>query len=185
MLINGYYTLKNFLTEKECSDILRKYSSEIKLSPGKVGRKNISKDRKSSVGFIKNIDNINQRLKSLLKDVIKIKGHDVDGLGPYQFTKYQMGDYYNWHTDSSETEEIYKDRYCSVVIQLNDNYDDGVLEIEDKNGKIIQLNKGIGVIHVFYSDMLHRVTTVTNGVRFSLVNWVSLNKSDNFKNSLI
>lgn len=177
------HTVLNFLSEKECSELLTKYKSELDLTPGEVAGNSKDK-RKSSVAFIEGIEIIDNRLKSKLKELIQLKGYEVTNLGPYQFTEYKIGEYYDWHTDSDSGE--YKHRYCSIVIQLNDTYEGGYLQIKDESGdNTIQLDKGIGTMYVFFSNLLHRVMPVTEGVRYSLVNWVSIKQIENFKKTLI
>jgi PKHD-type hydroxylase len=177
------HTISNFLSEQECSTLLTKYQSELDLKPGKVVG-SASNKRKSSIAFIPNIELIDNRLKDKLKELIQLKGYEVTGLGPYQFTEYKIGEYYDWHTDSDKDE--YKHRYCSIVIQLNDTYEGGYLQLKDESGdNTIQLDKGIGTMYIFFSNLLHRVMPVTKGVRYSLVNWVSIKQIENFKKTLI
>lgn len=182
------HTFTNFLSKEECNSILEKYKLELNLRPAEVqfnGEKVVNNKRKSSIAFIDNIYEIDERLKNTLKNLIQLKGYEVTGLGPYQFTEYKIGEYYDWHTDSS-TEPDYKDRFCSIVIQLNDTYDGGYLQLKDESGdNTIQLDKGIGTMYIFYSNIRHRVLPITNGVRYSLVNWVSLKKLNDFKKTLI
>lgn len=182
------YTIRNFLSEQECSQILTKYKEELQLSPAKVGLNGgnlITDRRKSSIAFIDNIEIIDERLKGILQNLIQLKGYEVTGLGPYQFTEYKVGEYYDWHTDSSD-EPMFKDRYCSIVIQINDEYEGGYLQLKDESGdNIMQLDKGIGTMYIFYSNITHRVIPVTEGIRYSLVNWISLKKIDGFKKTLL
>lgn len=181
-----YWEIKNFLSEQECLDILKKYKSELNLQPGEVyseGNKDLNNEkRKSSVAFVKNIELIDDRLKKKLDELINLKGFNVTGLGPYQFTEYKPGEFYDWHTDS--TDKVYKERFASIVILLNDNYTEGFLEIKI-DGEIKKFEKLVGSLFVFYSNMIHRVSPVGDGVRYSLVNWVSLEKIEGFKQTLI
>ena len=180
------HTIKNFLTHNECSDILSKYKTELQLKPAEIANGKIDDRRKSYVGFINGIENIDTRLRDTLKNLIQIKGFEVTGLGPYKFTEYKTGEYYDWHTDSSPTDDLYKDRFCSIVIQLNDEYEGGYLQLMDDSGdNTYQCAHGIGTMYIFYSNIRHRVMPVTNGVRYSLVNWVSLQKIENFKKTII
>lgn len=182
--MNKVNIIDGFLSEDECISILDKCKSELRLKPAEIMGGVLSNKRKSSIAFVNSIEDIDFRLKSILKDMIKLKGYDVTGIGAYQFTEYKVGEYYDWHTDSSDTESLYKDRFCSIVIQLNDNYEGGHLEVKN-NSDIIQLERGSGKLCIFYSDMIHRVTPVTSGVRYSLVNWVSLKEIEGFKKTLI
>jgi PKHD-type hydroxylase len=180
------HTIKNFITDVECFDILKRYKAELQLKPALVMDNKLSDKRKSSIAFVDGIESIDNKLKDTLKNLIQIKGFEVTGLGPYQFTEYKVGEYYDWHTDSSPTDDEYKDRFCSIVIQLNDEYEGGYLQLKDESGdNTIQLDKGIGTMYIFYSNIRHRVMPVTSGVRYSLVNWVSLKKLENFKKTLI
>jgi PKHD-type hydroxylase len=177
------YLLKNFIDKDDCEKIMSLCKETLTLEKARVGQSNeVRSIRKSSVAFIKNIEEVDNKLVNFLKQNIILKGFEVTGLSDYQFTEYGLGEYYDWHTDSSKE---YNNRYYSVVIQLNDEYDGGILEIEDIDKKIIQLEKGVGNMCIFQSNLLHRVTPVNEGVRYSLVNWVSLNKIDSFKKTLI
>lgn len=183
MMFDKFLTVNEFLTKEECSSILERAKNSLELSPAEVVAGTVLKTRKSSVAFVNNIEEVDEKLKILLEKTIVLKGFTVTGLGPYQFTEYKEGEYYNWHTDSGNEE--YKDRFCSIVIQLNDEYTGGFLELKDGQNNIIQVDKGIGNISIFYSNILHRVTPVKDGVRYTLVNWVSLEAIKNDIKTLI
>jgi PKHD-type hydroxylase len=108
---------------------------------------------------------------------------EVTGLGPFQFTEYKEGEYFDWHTDSTGT--IYRNRFTSIVIQLNNAYEGGLLEIKNIKGEIVPIENKIGTLYIFNSRLLHRVTPVVNGIRYSLVNWVSLVKTNSTKQNLL
>lgn len=174
------FVIEDFLSEDECSKLLFKFNSEYSLKQAEtIGNKDGG--RNSSVAFIDCIDEIDDKLKSILKEKIHLKGYDVTGLNKYQFTEYKQGDYYHWHVDSSNT--IYPNRHYSVVIQLNDDYEGGQLEI--KNYEMNNKPQKTGTLFMFPSTTLHRVTPVTYGSRYSLVNWVSLNENSTYKKTLI
>jgi predicted 2-oxoglutarate/Fe(II)-dependent dioxygenase YbiX len=104
-----------------------------------------------------------------------------------QFTKYSKGQFYDWHQDSWE--EPYKSdninfngkiRKLSVTVSLSDpkEYEGGELQFKIFNTKTNDFDlitcKEIlpqGSIVVFPSHILHRVTPVTKGTRYSLVIW--------------
>jgi len=174
--------VENFLTDEECDYILNKYKNELKLSEAQVTNGNY-KSRKSSVGWIDNLNDVNERLTDLLKKSYNINGMEVTGLGLFQFTEYKVGEYFDWHTD--RIGEIYRDRFVSTVILLNDNYSGGVLEILDINGNQIPTNQKVGNLYIFDSGLRHRVTPVETGTRYSLVNWISLVKTNPIKQNII
>ena len=175
--------VKSFLSEEVCKQILDRCKNELDLAPAEVIGGVISKKRKSSIAFINDIEEIDQKLKLFLEETIVLKGYSVTGLGPYQFTEYKEGDYYDWHTDSNNDE--YKNRFCSIVIQLNNDYSEGFLQLKDDHDNTIQMERGVGNLYLFYSNIMHRVIPVKNGTRYSLVNWVSLEPIKNYKKTLI
>ena len=181
-MIDNIDIFENFLSPEECNFVLNKCKSELTLSNAKVYGDDTT-FRKSSIGRIDNLGFVNERLTNKLKEVFKINGMEVTGLGYFQFTEYKEGEYYNWHTDSSDA--IHRDRFISIVIQLNDTYEGGVLEIKNLKGELVSIENKIGTLYIFNSRLLHRVTSVSNGVRYSLVNWVSLVKTDSKKQNLI
>jgi len=73
----------------------------------------------------------------------------------------------------------------STVIQLNDNYLGGILEIKNSKGNLIPITHKIGNLYMFNSNLRHRVTPVEEGIRYSLVNWISIIKTDPSKQNLI
>jgi PKHD-type hydroxylase len=181
-MIDNIDIFKNFLSTEECDFILNKCKEELTLSDAEVYGNN-DKLRKSSVGWISNLEFLNDRLTNKLRETFNINGMEVTGLGDYQFTEYKVGEYFDWHTDSSTT--IYRDRFTSIVIQLNDTYEGGILEIKNIKGELVPIENKIGTLYIFNSRLLHRVSPVVDGVRYSLVNWVSLVKTDSTKQNLL
>ena len=96
-----------------------------------------------------------------------------------QYTHYNKGDYYNWHTDQDirvieKPNELV--RKLSFTLQLSDEneYTGGNLEFADfdnsKNKFIAPRTRGCLII--FDSRVPHRVCPVKSGLRKSLVGWV-------------
>ena len=188
-----YKIVQNFLTKEECDSILNFTLENLKLKPAEIISKNTDgvddNTRKSNVVFYpyyKKFPILLEKISKLLKENIIIKGFDLDyEYSEFQFTEYKDGDYFAWHKDVYGDKITEQDRYCSVVIQLNNEYEDGNLEVEVDNGKTISIEKNAGDIIIFLSNMLHRVTTVKNGNRYTLVNWVGLKKQNNYKQTLL
>jgi len=101
-----------------------------------------------------------------------------------QFTIYDKNQHYDWHQDLSfdknqKTQPQNSQRKLSVTIQLTDEkeYKGGELLLSTTTGrnknKILtnELFKKKGTIVVFPSYTFHKVTPVTQGVRYSLVMW--------------
>lgn len=183
MTFDKILLVKEFLDKQTCSEILGRSKNNLELKPAETVGGLMTKKRKSSVAFIDNIEEIDHKLKTFLEETIVLKGYSVTGLGPYQFTEYKEGEFYDWHTDTSDSN--YKERFCSIVIQLNDEYSEGYLQLKDDHDNIIQMEKGVGNLYLFYSNIMHRVIPVKDGTRYSLVNWVSLEPIQNYKKTLI
>ena len=118
-----------------------------------------------------------------------------------QYTQYEEGEFYNWHTDSNldvhykpdwtnptagdtinnlktHTDYLNKKtelvRKLSFTLQLSspDDYEGGNIQfLNEANQKIIAPRQR-GAIILFDSRTKHRVMKVTRGTRRSIVGWV-------------
>jgi PKHD-type hydroxylase len=89
-----------------------------------------------------------------------------------QFTRYSApGEHYEWHIDRGMQTGT---RKLSLTLQLSDpdTYEGGDLELWF-GGEPIQASRERGMMTLFPSWAMHRVKPVTEGVRYSLVCWVS------------
>ena len=117
----------------------------------------------------------------LLEFVLKaneiVYHYDLSKFTPCQFAQYNVGDFYGYHQDSGHQYVEYEKetRKLSMTVQLSDpkDYDGGVFQFYngDKDPEVPPIIEQ-GSIIVFDSRMWHRVTPVTNGVRYSLVSWI-------------
>ena len=86
--------------------------------------------------------------------------------------EYKVGDHYQtWHQDFGRGRT--STRKLSVSIQLSDpsEYEGGALEFF--NGDFIQAPREQGSLVIFPSFVFHRVVSVTEGTRHSLVAWMN------------
>jgi len=104
-----------------------------------------------------------------------------------QFTKYKLNQFYDWHQDAynkpypddGNPNRTGKIRKLSIIVTLVDGseYDGGDLQMNFRHKAKIDEIKTIteirpkGSVIVFPSYIFHRVTPVTRGTRYSLVNW--------------
>ena len=98
---------------------------------------------------------------------------DIQTVEPnLQLGRYDSSDqgFYNWHTDFAGMKPL---RKISVSIQLSrsEDYEGGDLELLYSNAPL-KLDRAKGAFIAFPSFMLHRVTPVTRGTRWSLVAWI-------------
>ena len=89
---------------------------------------------------------------------------------PQQLTRYEVGDFFDWHVDSGRG--LHSTRRVSISIQLcpTDAYAGGDLVIS--NEAEIVAPRACGSIAAFLPTTPHKVTRVERGTRFALVFWL-------------
>lgn len=184
-----YTVVKNLLTKEECDEILNFSLNNLELKTALVGGNEIPnfKSRKSNIAFFnynEKFPNLTQKILNSIQDEYKFNGYSLEFNDKFQFTEYKTTDFYDWHTDYT-INKFGKNRVCSMVIQLNDDYIGGNLELKDEDNNIIQLEKGLGNLYTFLSDIEHRVDEVKSGIRYSLVNWLNTFPIKGYKKTLI
>lgn len=87
----------------------------------------------------------------------------------FQISEYPVGNGYGWHVDIGH--HVAMRRKLSMTVQLSsaDEYEGGELEFMIP---ALSADRNIGSLCVFPSWMLHRVSPITQGVRWSLASWV-------------
>ena len=96
-----------------------------------------------------------------------------------QYTQYNKGDYYNWHTDMdicdiNEPDQLVRKLSFTLQLTNEDEYTGGNLEFADFDDSTQRFTvpKSSGTVIVFDSRTPHRVNPVESGIRKSLVGWV-------------
>lgn len=102
---------------------------------------------------------------------------EISWLEPMQFTKYHVGEKYDWHIDTIVSAERPEDvRKLSFSVLLNDDFEGGEFQLEAGSPSTKERNITVpmekGDIIIFPSYTWHRVTPVTKGERHSLVGWI-------------
>ena len=137
----------------------------------------ISKKRNSKVSFLTPNEKIRKELFRLANKANELGGWElkITNVENLQYTVYEKGDYYNWHTDVGKKRNPLGIRKLSFTMILNDNYEGGTLQMEhgapNSDDRIYNISPKLGEIIWFPSYKWHRVTLVTSGVRHSLVCW--------------
>lgn len=159
---------KEFLTKEECDWIisLHKLVNPIEaLIAGKVDRA----IRNSDVYWIPS----DGEIKLILNRIHEKFSLDYWGYGDLappkriQLTHYKQGGHYKWHRDIGRASP---NRRVSVVLTLSEDYQGCELEFHDR----AKLEQSLGMITLFDSDTLHRVTPLISGERWSLVYWLEI-----------
>ena len=165
----------NVLTPMQCDSIIR--DGKAGLSAGKVFDGKDPMIRASQTHFL-HADSEWLWLFDIVAGVINhandnFFGYDLTALSEgIQFTEYLgTGDHYTWHTDKGFA---YAPRKLSITIQLSDpeSYEGGDLELQF-GPEPVPMKRSRGSAFIFPATMLHRVTPVTSGERYSLVAWVT------------
>lgn len=142
-------------TKEDCDKIIS-FNKEYK------GYSHILRDDRDYEEWLIDSTKFNFLIKNL-KSEFKIKS-----LPDGRIICYKVGNYFALHKDRYST---HPERYKTLIIQLSDNYEGGILEV---NNKIV--DKSIGNSILFDSNDFHSVSSITHGIRYSLVFW--LKKTD-------
>lgn len=132
--------------------------------------------RNSRVSWVRP-DETNRWLFTKLRDVcqqVNAQYYHLELLGftePLQIAEYSPDQHFKWHLDMGP--ERFSIRKLSLVVQLSDpdDYEGGELQVMSAD-EPTTFSKARGTVVVFPSYVLHRVTPVTRGTRFSLAGWV-------------
>ena len=160
---------KSVLTDKICDIIISEGLKRMQIEAGIEEDNKKSEGRSTTVSFMNNpviTEFIRRYVKDASEGLVNITGAE-----DLQFATYKKDDFYGWHKDAN----IDNNRMLSVSVQLSDpdTYEGGDLQIKD-----FLAERARGTILVFNSNLLHRVLPVTSGVRYSLVQWFSGQRSD-------
>jgi PKHD-type hydroxylase len=159
-------------------DLIIKLGKSLTSQVARTAGGDTSKQRNSSVSFL--YPNqwttwIFERLQHLVLDANhNFFQYDLSSMEEgIQFTEYVApGQHYNWHMDRGRLRAA---RKLSMTVQLSNpaDYEGGDLELWLGGESSIAETRKRGVVSIFPSYMMHRVTPVTSGTRYSLVCWVS------------
>jgi PKHD-type hydroxylase len=138
--------------------------------------------RKSNIGFIQSNAETKWIFDSLLQLTTHINnnyyGYDLSGFDHFQYTEYNgEGSKYDYHTDMLFGDQIPPDISLlprklsfSLILSNPDEYTGGDFEI--LTGKTSDtITQPRGRVIAFPSFVLHRVASLTSGVRKSIVFW--------------
>lgn len=175
---NDYVTYENYFTEQEIRNIIL-LGNLLPESRGSVGNNIIDFEmRKTFCSWIpvnSQTEWIYSKISKLLKTVNEeYFDFDLTKIEKLQFTKYYSGDsgFYVKHLDKLHNNTT-ENRKLSFVLQLSNpsDYEGGDLIIHNAQNPTT-IKKGAGVIAFFPSYILHEVTPVTKGTRYTLVGWI-------------
>lgn len=174
-----YQVFYNFLTIDEVNS-LKRYFNTIKsvsifyTNKWNIRDKVISDIRKSSssgrqvhiTGIQKDMfPYITYKIQNLFDSIL---GDSSTIEYPHFLTKYSVGSFHLPHTDF-KSNEWYREKVVTIQLSDTNDYVGGDLKIGEH-----VLPRDIGCALVYNGKDVHEVTTVTNGVRFSLTECAGL-----------
>lgn len=121
---------------------------------------NASKRKVSITGLPKDsISIITSKITSLFNFILGSKS-SIEA--PHYLTKYDIGDFHGPHKDKLSG-MWYRDRVMTIQLSDSSDYEGGDLKIGES---IAPRTKGSAII--YRGDLIHEVTKITKGTRFSL-----------------
>jgi PKHD-type hydroxylase len=171
---------KNYFTETECDAIIDAGLHHINSVESYVGTDNtvVNEIRRNLIGFFPSKDERFAWIHKRVTDAIKsfnqqFWNYNLDFLETLQFTRYDRpGDFYTYHMDMNHSS--IEQRKLSVSIQLSDpgSYQGSDLLFLNCGKNHYETVRDRGTIIMFPSFMIHQVTPLVSGTRYSLVGWV-------------
>lgn len=165
----------NAFSKNECDEILRvsqELAPEKQAYTGDGGAKVSQSFRNSRVRTILPHGDTNwifDKLEHVIAGLLPHFRIDVAGFFEgAQVYYYPTGGFLDWHMDIGKG--VMSTRKLSITLQLSEEheYDGGDLEFMTSE----KAPRARGAVVIFPTYMMHRVSKVTRGGRFSLVSWV-------------
>jgi predicted 2-oxoglutarate/Fe(II)-dependent dioxygenase YbiX len=116
--------------------------------------------------------NISKRIIDLSNEIKPFNSVEYVRISKYSFNRYGDGDFLEWHEDRHE---IINGATITYIIQLNDDYEDGLVKYM-LEGVEYDVPKIKGSVFIFDSNILHSVDKIKSGKRYSLNVWPSSTK---------
>jgi PKHD-type hydroxylase len=170
--------LADFLNNEECDKIIAAATQDNIIESYLVGGVVDNDIRKNRVVFLPSHDDrYRWAFDKIARCVINLNkqfwNFDLTFVETLQFTIYNREqDFYTAHMDTSHNNP--EQRKLSFVVQLSDptNYTGSDLQIHSCGLNFFNTVRNRGAIIAFPSYMVHRVTPLLSGTRYSLVGWV-------------
>ena len=164
------------LTPDECDALIAAALAGQMRSAGLVGSVNDASVRRADIVWVDDLPGmawVMDRMVSVVSAANREFCYAVEGFDESaQVARYDAVDaaHFDWHADVGAGVAAAR-RKLTVVVQLSaPDYAGGVLEVRPSHA-VLQADVTRGMACVFPSYMLHRVTPVTSGVRWSLTLW--------------
>lgn len=180
--LQNYYFFENGFSDDELEKIYTNVAN-LSFTKGTTGADNNEDNpiRSSQIKWIPTNDEWSWLYTKLINMIIEANNAIWNfnlhgGLDLIQYTEYHATDkgHYGWHQDIGSGPM--STRKISVTVQISDSseYEGGDLEYFSGGDpeKAVKVPRKKGLVFIFPSFMMHRVTPVTKGTRKSFVLWV-------------
>lgn len=172
-----HHTVTGVFSVAECADLV----ALAERAPAAQGRLvgNVGSDmRRADLVWVDDLPGCDWVMDRLTRAVAEANratfGFDIEGFDESaQIARYgaERRGHFDWHSDIGDG-RLAARRKLTIVAQLSDpaDYAGGALELQP-SAHVVQADRARGAVTLFPSYLLHRVTPVTEGVRFSLTLW--------------
>ena len=126
--------------------------------------------RKVSAWRIPTKSYIGDHINFAVCDLNEIFNYRVSAIQDIQYLRYNVGDFYDWHSDIDSGAGSM--RKISISYVLNSEFTGGELEIQHDGEKVLLTDKSNTLI-AFTSFLHHRVRPVKTGIRECIVAWIN------------
>ena len=166
------YIKENFSFEYNTGEIIPNLSSKNKLKTNVVKQRKSYRIKKDeyTINFEEVLNNYINKANSEKFDFDLL---DIREFFYFEYEAEENISSLDWHMDLANPYP-YNERKLSFSLMLNDpsEYEGGQLEIWTDNNNIVKIPKNPGGLVIFPSFMPHRVTSITKGVRKSIVGFI-------------
>jgi len=177
-----YKFIENFLSKEECDFIISTgednglhQMKSVTIVNGIVmetdsewnGNKRMGGYFKDDILLDSRIKSISDKILSISNEINPFNGITYTSIPKYSFNRYSAGDFLDWHKDAHE---IIDGATITLIIQLNDDYDGGLVKY-NINKVNYSVPKQLGSVFIFDSNIQHSVDKIDSGLRYSLNVW--------------
>lgn len=177
--VSSYAYWEKCFTKEECEKIIN-IGNSYKKQKAKILRDSEARDsevRDSEISWLTPTEDMQWVYRRLTDIIMTLNDRffkfDIYGATEnFQFTKYTApSGRYGKHVDSMLNNTV---RKLSFTLQLSnpEDYEGGDLCLYSSE-EVTKMNREQGFVTVFPSYVLHEVTPVTKGTRYSLVSWIT------------
>ena len=184
---------ENFLAKEECTKLRDALDTDKLVDANLAGdytENLVNTNVRRTLNTTFNDENLSKKLNGAIKVAnTQYFNYQIESLDKLIFLKYGVDSNYTWHTDIGAKKASLRKLTAIVQLSDKDEYDGGELEFGITNstdcqcidkqhctaeckGDLVRARKSQGTLIIFPSFLSHRVTPITNGVRYSLVSWM-------------